>query len=148
MRLVIQRVSRAGLSVGGEVVSEIGPGMVVLVGVGHGDTPGDIEFLSRKVAQLRIFNDEEGKMNASIESVNGSFLVVSQFTLYGDCRKGNRPGYSDAARPEEAVEKYEAFATSLREKGFTVKTGVFQAEMKVELVNDGPVTLILESAGR
>lgn len=148
MRLVVQRVSRARLTVGEELISEIGPGMVVLVGVGREDTPGDIEFLSRKTAQLRIFDDENGQMNESIDAVKGSFLVVSQFTLYGDCRKGNRPGYSQAAPPEDAVRKYEAFCTSLRDKGQSVKTGVFQAEMQVELVNDGPVTLILESTGR
>lgn len=148
MRLVIQRVSRAAVTVGGEVVAAIGAGAAVLVGVARGDTDHDARYLARKTAQLRIFDDAQGQLNHAIDAVGGSFLVVSQFTLYGDCRKGNRPSYIQAAGPEEGGRIYELFVEALRGLGHEVQTGRFQATMRVELVNEGPVTLLLESHGR
>lgn len=145
MRLVIQRVREAAVSVAGDDLARIGPGMLILCGVGHGDTPAEASWLAGKVARLRIFSDADGKMNASIAEVpGGSFLVVSQFTLFGDCRKGNRPSYIQAALPDEGRAGYEAFVEALRSEGFPVQTGEFAADMQVSLVNDGPVTLILE----
>ena len=148
MKLVLQRVRNARVIVEGGDVAAIGPGAVVLVGVAKGDTAFDLKYLARKASQLRIFDDEEGRLNCSINAVKGSFLVVSQFTLYADCSRGNRPGYTDAAAPEDAARLYEDFAAELRVLGHEVKTGIFGANMQIELVNDGPVTIIMESRGR
>ena len=148
MKLVIQRVRNARVIVDGSDVAAIGQGAVVLVGVAKGDTAFDLKYLARKTSQLRIFDDAQGKLNCSVDAVKGSFLVVSQFTLYADCSRGNRPGYTDAAAPDEATRLYEAFAEELRVLGHDVKTGIFGANMQVELVNDGPVTIIMESRGR
>jgi len=145
MRAVIQRVQSARVEVAGEVVGAIGPGLLVLLGVGREDTPADADYLVNKVINLRVFNDAEGKMNRSLLEVGGTLLVVSQFTLYGDGRKGLRPSYSDAAPPETANALYEYFVAEARRHGPEVQTGVFQAMMAVHLVNDGPVTLLLDS---
>lgn len=145
MRAVLQRVSEARVRVDDRIVGEIGRGLLVLLGVGQGDEASDARYLADKIAGLRIFEDSQGKMNLSVEGVGGSLLVVSQFTLYGDCRQGRRPGFSAAAPPGLANELYEQFVRLLRERGLTVATGVFQAEMTVSLVNDGPVTLLLDS---
>ncbi|HBA85502.1 MAG TPA: D-tyrosyl-tRNA(Tyr) deacylase [Verrucomicrobia bacterium] len=148
MKLLVQRVLKASVTVGGRTTASIGPGMLVLVGIACGDNALDASFLARKAAQLRIFNDEQGKMNRSIDAVHGEFLAVSQFTLYGDCAGGNRPSYTEAAAPDEAKGLYEQFVVSLRAMGHRVHTGEFREHMLVESVNDGPVTLILESRGR
>lgn len=145
MRAVLQRVSEARVRVNGEIVGEVGRGLLVLLGVGQGDGEADARFLAEKTAGLRIFEDAQGKMNLSVEETGGAVLVVSQFTLYGDCRQGRRPGFSAAAPPDLANALYERFVGLLRERGLPVATGVFQAEMAVELVNDGPVTLLLDS---
>lgn len=146
MRLVIQRVTRASVSIAGSVHSSIDAGMMVLVGVETGDTPADVEWLAGKVAALRIFNDEAGVMNRSIIDVGGDLLAVSQFTLTASTRKGNRPSYIRAARPEEAVPLYELFCSMMEERlGKEVKRGVFGADMQVGLINDGPVTIIIDS---
>jgi D-aminoacyl-tRNA deacylase len=129
-------------------VSRIGPGAVVLAGVAQGDTMFDVQYLARKTSQLRIYDDAEGKLNAAIDSFRGAFLVVSQFTLYGDCGKGNRPSYIEAAAPDEAQRLYEAYAGELRRLGHEVQTGVFRERMLVEIANEGPVTIIMESRGR
>jgi D-aminoacyl-tRNA deacylase len=146
VRLVVQRVSEARVSVGDEVIGAIGAGLCVFVGVGGKDTETDAEFLAAKTKNLRIFEDENGKLNRSVLDVAGELLVISQFTLYGDCRKGNRPSFTDAAPAERAEFLYECFVRRLREAGLKVATGRFQAHMKISLVNDGPVTLILETA--
>lgn len=148
MRLVVQRVSHARVEVDGAVVGEIGAGLLVLVGIAKGDTADDAEFLAAKVSQLRIFADSEGKMNRSVIDAGGSVLAVSQFTLYGDCRKGRRPSFDGAAGPEEAKALYEHFVEALRKTGVRTETGVFQADMQVSLLNDGPVTLLVESPSR
>ncbi|OUM97850.1 MAG: D-tyrosyl-tRNA(Tyr) deacylase [Paenibacillaceae bacterium ZCTH02-B3] len=145
MRVVVQRVSRARVRVGGETVGEIGSGLLLLVGVGRGDDERDAAWMAEKVSGLRIFENEPGKMNLSVVEVGGGILSVSQFTLYGDCRKGRRPSFVDAAPPDAARELYETFNDLLRAKGLKVETGVFGAMMEVELVNDGPVTLIVDS---
>jgi len=145
MRAVLQRVSEARVRVNGEIVGEIGRGLLVLLGVGQGDGEADARFLTEKTAGLRIFEDAQGKMNLSVEDIAGAVLVVSQFTLYGDCRQGRRPGFSAAAPPELADALYRQFVEGLRKRGLPVATGIFQAEMAVELVNDGPVTLLLDS---
>ncbi len=145
MRAVIQRVTEASVRVDGQEVGRIGGGLMVLLGVGAGDTRADAAWMAEKVVGLRVFTDEDGKMNLSLIETGGSVLLISQFTLYGDCRKGRRPGFSDAARPEEAEAMYAHVASLMRENGMTVETGVFQADMKVSLVNDGPVTLLLDS---
>jgi D-tyrosyl-tRNA(Tyr) deacylase len=145
MRAVLQRVSEARVEVDGRVAGEIGRGLLVLLGVAHGDTRADGEYLVRKILGLRVFSDDAGKMNRSVADMGGALLVVSQFTLYGDCRKGMRPSFDQAARPELARELYEAFVTLLRAQGTKVETGIFQADMKVSLVNDGPVTIIIDS---
>lgn len=145
MRAVIQRVDSAEVSVDGVRVGTIGPGLLVLIAVENGDGDADLEFMRRKIVQLRIFNDADGRMNRSVAEAQGSILLVSQFTLYGDCRKGNRPSYSRAAGPADAELWYLRLADALRASGLHVETGVFQAMMKVHLVNDGPVTLILDS---
>jgi len=147
MRVCVQRVSRAKvtLSETGEVTGEIGGGILVLLGIREGDDERDVTFLASKVAQLRIFEDDAGKMNLGLLDVGGEALVVSQFTLYGDCRKGRRPSFTAAARPEIADRLYEQFVDTLRNLGVRVATGVFQQEMAVELVNSGPVTLLIDS---
>ena len=145
MRVVLQRVTRAEVRVEGSVVGSAGRGHLLLVGFTDGDSVEDVEWMADKVVALRVFPDDEGKMNRSLADVNGDLLVVSQFTLYGDTRKGRRPSFVDAARPEVAVPLYEAFVSGLRERTCgTVETGEFGADMAVDLVNDGPVTLILE----
>jgi D-tyrosyl-tRNA(Tyr) deacylase len=144
MRIVLQRVSRARVTVEGRVTGEIGRGLLLLAGFTSGDTGEALAWMVKKVVSLRIFPDDEGKMNRSVEEVGGAILVVSQFTLYGDARKGNRPSFVDAARPEIAIPLYERFVALLRDAGRRVETGEFGAMMDVELVNDGPVTLVLE----
>ena len=145
MRAVVQRVSAASVTVEGRKVGTIGPGLLVLLGVARGDTEKDGEDLAEKLAGLRIFEDEEEKMNRSVAQIGGSILLVSQFTLYGDVRHGRRPSFTQAAPPEEANRLYEDLAQKLRDKGLTVETGQFQAHMEVSLVNDGPVTILLDS---
>jgi D-tyrosyl-tRNA(Tyr) deacylase len=145
MRAVVQRVSRARVTVDGRVTGEIAHGLLVLVGVGSADTEQDARWLADKIAELRIFEDDAGKMNRSLAEAAGAVLAVSQFTLYGDCRKGRRPSFDRAARSEQARALYEKFVAFLRERGLRVEEGVFQAMMQVELVNDGPVTLLLDS---
>jgi D-aminoacyl-tRNA deacylase len=143
---VVQRVSRAEVRVGGTPVGAVGKGLLVLLGVAAGDTEAEARQLAAKVAQLRVFEDAGGKMNLAVGEVGGGLLVVSQFTLLGDARKGNRPSFTGAAGPEAADALYEEFCALLREKGLAVATGVFRAQMEVELVNDGPVTILLDSA--
>lgn len=145
MRLVIQRVSDASVTVDGQTVGRIGAGLCVLLGVGKDDTSAKAAALAEKVKNLRLFEDELGKMNRSVADTGGAILVVSQFTLYADCRKGNRPSFSAAAPPALAQQLYDEFAKCLRAAGLRVATGQFQAHMKVALVNDGPVTLVLEN---
>ena len=145
MRAVLQRVSRAAVAIDGETIAAIERGLLVLLGVAPTDTADNVRWLAEKTASLRIFNDEAGKMNLSVADVGGAMLVVSQFTLYGDCRKGRRPSFLDAAPPDIAVPLYEAFVNALRSLGLPVRTGRFGAMMQVELVNDGPVTLILDT---
>ncbi len=145
MRAVVQRVSRARVAVEGEVVGEIGRGLLVLLGVRRDDTAEQARWLADKVAGLRIFNDDDGKMNLDVAQIGGGVLVVSQFTLYGDCQKGKRPSFVDAAPPEIAIPLYEAFVNALKAQGLPTATGRFGAMMQVELVNDGPVTLTVDS---
>lgn len=145
MRVVVQRCKHASVTVNEEIVGQIGKGLMVLVGVTHTDTIEDAKYLAGKVAGIRIFEDENGKMNLGLQEIGGQVLSVSQFTLYGDCRKGKRPGFSDAARPEVATPVYEAFNSALRELGLVVETGIFGADMDVSLTNWGPVTLIIDS---
>ena len=145
MRAVIQRVKSASVSVDGQVVSKISKGLLVFLGVAQEDTAADVEYMANKIANLRIFEDDEGRMNLSILDIGGEALVVSQFTLYGDCRKGRRPSFIDAARPEKADPLYQAFMEEISRLRVPVKAGVFQAMMDVELINDGPVTMILDS---
>ncbi len=145
MRSVVQRVKRGVVRVDRQVVGEVGHGLVVLLGVADGDGPEDVRWTADKLAQLRIFEDEAGKMNRSVEDVGGSILLVSQFTLLGDARKGNRPSFVGAAEPEQANAMYEEVARLLRARSLPVATGVFRAHMEVELLNDGPVTLLLDS---
>lgn len=145
MRAVVQRVLSASVTVEGQKVSEIGPGFLVLLGVGKGDGDAELEWMVKKVSQLRVFEDDAGKMNRSLLEGTKQLIVVSQFTLYGDARKGNRPSFIDAMEPEPAKRLYERFCERLRELGLEVGTGIFGADMKVALVNDGPVTILLES---
>ena len=145
MRAVIQRVSSASVSVDQTVTGEIKLGLLVLLGVGQGDTLADLDYVFQKTVGLRIFEDGQGKMNLSLQDVGGQLLVVSQFTLFGDVRKGKRPFFGDAAAPEQANELYDAFVQRAKEAGIHVQTGVFQADMQVSLVNDGPVTIMLDS---
>ncbi len=145
MRAVVQRVSRARVEVEGSKTGEIGPGMVVLLGVAKTDAEADAAQLAEKIAGLRLFNDDNGKMNRSVEEVGGAVLVVSQFTLHGDCRKGRRPSFDRAAPAAQAQALYEKFLHVLRHRGLQVETGVFQAMMEVELVNAGPVTLLVDT---
>jgi D-tyrosyl-tRNA(Tyr) deacylase len=145
MKAVVQRVRRASVSVGGKTIGEIGRGLLIFLGVRKGDGEWDADYLAKKVANLRVFEDGAGKINRSIGEVGGSALVVSQFTLYGDCRKGRRPSFTDAAGPDEGRFLYERFVSELREKGIEVKTGRFGEHMIIKLENDGPVTLVLEN---
>ena len=145
MRAVVQRVTSSSVKVGDKVVGEIGRGFLVLLGVARDDREEDADYLAEKIANLRIFNDEQGKMNLSLVDTGGAMLVVSQFTLYGDTRKGRRPSYIDAAEPEKANALYEYFTERARAQGIKVETGVFQAMMQVSLINDGPVTILLDS---
>lgn len=145
MRAVVQRVTRAGVTVAGASVGAIDRGLLVLLGVAEGDAPADAEYLARKIVGLRVFEDQAGKMNLGLLDVGGEMLVVSQFTLLGDCRKGRRPSFDQAARPETADSLYRHFVGQVELQGIPVATGRFQQEMLVELVNDGPVTLLLDS---
>jgi len=145
MRACVQRVSRAQVTVAGEVCGRIGPGFLVLLGVAEGDTEADARWMADKIATLRVFEDGQGKMNLGLADVGGSMLVVSQFTLLGDCRKGRRPSFTSAAPPEKAEELYEAFCSVVKGHGIAVATGRFRQHMEVELVNDGPVTLLLDT---
>ncbi len=145
MRVVIQRVRQAQVEVEGKVIGQTGGGLLVYLSVGRGDTESDAQFLAEKLVNLRIFSDEAGKMNRSVAETGGALLVVSQFTLYGDCRKGRRPAFDRAAPPDEARDLYEYFVEACRTRNVPVETGIFQAAMSVHLVNDGPVTIICES---
>ncbi len=144
MKILLQRVSQAKVTVNGRIAGQIGRGYLLLLGVTHSDTTKEADWLANKAAGLRLFEDEAGKMNLSIHDVGGSFLVVSQFTLYGEARKGRRPSFTAAARPEQAEPLVDYFCEKLRGMGYTVATGVFGAHMEVEIHNDGPVTLMLE----
>ena len=148
MRVVLQRVAYASVTVDGEIIGKIQRGFLLLVGVTHDDTMEDMEYLVRKIVQMRIFEDEEGKLNRSIQDIDGEILSVSQFTLYADTKKGNRPSFSKAAPGDVALEMFEQFNGLLRDTGIPVETGQFGADMKVELLNDGPVTILLDSKNR
>ena len=145
MKAVLQRVSRAKVTVAGEVTGEIGPGFLILLGVAAGDPPGAEELLARKIAGLRVFRDAEGRMNLSLKDAGGAALVVSQFTLLADCRKGRRPSFTKAAPPDEADARYQGFCELLRGEGIEVQTGRFGADMDVSLLNQGPVTIVLDT---
>ena len=145
MRAVVQRVSQSSVTVEGQVTGEIKKGLMVLLGVADGDTVKDAEYMANKISGLRIFEDDEEKMNLSVKDVGGDILAVSQFTLLGDVRKGKRPSFSNAARPDEAIELYEKFIEFLEKDGLHVEKGVFQTHMMVDLVNDGPVTILVDS---
>lgn len=145
MRAVVQRVSQARVKIRGEVVGEIRAGFLILLGVGKDDAETDADWLADKIVSLRVFEDQQGKLNLSLEDIKGEILIVSQFTLYGDCRKGRRPGFDSAAAPEMADRLYNYFVQKVKTKGLKVATGKFQAMMDVELTNQGPVTLILDS---
>jgi D-tyrosyl-tRNA(Tyr) deacylase len=146
MRAVVQRVDKAKVTVDGKIVGEISRGLMVLVGVAEGDTEKDVQYLADKVTGLRIFEDEAEKMNLSVKDIGGEILSVSQFTLYGDCRKGKRPSFDKAAKPETAIVLYEKFNELCRQQNIKVETGVFGAHMLVELANNGPVTILLDSS--
>ena len=146
MRAVVQRVSRARVTVGDDIAGEIGRGLLVLLGVGHEDSEDDADYLAEKIAGLRVFEDDSGKMNRAVGEVEGSVLVVSQFTLYGDVRRGKRPSFDAAAPPEKARTLYEYFVDRVRASGLRCETGKFQEVMQVEVVNDGPVTILLDSS--
>ena len=148
MRVVLQRVAHASVTVDGEIIGKIQRGFLLLVGVTHDDAMDDMEYLVRKIVQMRIFEDEEGKLNRSIQDIGGEILSVSQFTLYADTKKGNRPSFSKAAPGDVAIEMFEQFNGLLRDTGIPVETGQFGADMKVELLNDGPVTILLDSKNR
>lgn len=148
MRAVIQRVSQASVTVEGQTVGQIDAGLMVLLGVAEGDTEADARWMADKLIGLRVFEDEEGKMNRSLQDTGGAMLVVSQFTLLGDCRKGRRPSFIGAAAPEIANELYERFVAMVTAAGITTATGRFRTEMKVALTNEGPVTLVIESPGQ
>ena len=144
MKVVIQRVKNASVKVDGKIVGEIEKGFLVLLGIKVGDTKQEADYLIKKVCYLRVFSDENDKMNLGLKDVNGKLLIVSQFTLYGDCSDGNRPSFIEAARPEEAIPLYEYFCDECAKKGIEVQKGIFGADMKVELLNDGPVTIVIE----
>ncbi len=144
MKLVIQRVKEANVEVEGNIVGKIDKGFLILVGITHSDTTENADYLVKKVSNLRVFEDENEKMNLSIKDIDGKFLIVSQFTLYADCSGGNRPSFTNAARPEMANELYEYFCDKCVENGIEIQKGIFGANMKVGLVNDGPVTIVLE----
>jgi D-tyrosyl-tRNA(Tyr) deacylase len=146
MRAVVQRVSRAQVVIDEEITGQIGLGLLILLGVGHDDTEADANYLAEKIAGLRVFEDDSGKMNRSVQDVGGSVLAVSQFTLYGDVRRGKRPSFDAASPPEKARQLYEFFVERIRSTGLRCETGRFQEMMKVELVNEGPVTILLDSA--
>ena len=148
MRVVLQRVAHASVTVDGEIIGKIQRGFLLLVGVTHDDSMEDMEYLVRKIVQMRIFEDEEGKLNRSIQDIGGEILSVSQFTLYADTKKGNRPSFSKAAPGDVALKMFEQFNGLLRDTGIPVETGQFGADMKVELLNDGPVTILLDSKNR
>ncbi len=145
MRAVVQRVIKASVSIDHKIVSSIAKGLLVLLGVGEDDDESDAIYLAEKTIGLRIFEDDDGKMNLSVADIGGEILVISQFTLYGDCRKGRRPSFTNAAKPEKAIPLYSTYVSALKNTGLKVETGVFQAYMQVELVNDGPVTIMLDS---
>jgi D-tyrosyl-tRNA(Tyr) deacylase len=145
MRAVVQRVTEARVTVAGNITGQIGVGLVVLLGVARDDEHRDADYLADKIVNLRVFQDEQGKMNRSILEIRGQMLIVSQFTLYGDVRRGRRPSYTEAAEPDKANKLYEYFVERVRSLGLKVETGVFQAMMEVSLVNDGPVTILLDS---
>jgi len=146
MRVIIQRVSQASVKVDGKLISEIGQGILILVGITHSDDINDVAYLTNKIVHLRIFNDSHHRMNLSLQDINGEILCVSQFTLYADTKKGNRPSYIEAANTEMAIKIYESFCDSLSDKiGRKIQQGIFGANMQVELLNDGPVTIILDS---
>ncbi len=145
MRAVVQKVSQSKVTVDNEITGEIQQGLMVLLGVTHDDTEADAKYMAEKIANLRIFEDEEEKLNLSVKDIGGAILSVSQFTLYGDCRKGRRPSFTEAARPEQANALYEQFNAFVEEEGVPVQTGRFQTHMMVELTNDGPVTVLLDS---
>ncbi|MFT5700000.1 MAG: D-tyrosyl-tRNA(Tyr) deacylase [Desulforhopalus sp.] len=145
MRTVVQRVSRAKVTIDDTIKGAIGKGLVVFVGIQTADSIKDLQWLAEKIVHLRIFEDDDGKMNRSLTDIKGEMLIISQFTLYGDCRKGRRPGFSAAAPPLIAEPYYQQFVQEIRDKGIRVATGTFQADMQVELINDGPVTLLLDS---
>jgi D-aminoacyl-tRNA deacylase len=146
MRAVVQRVSRAQVTVNGEITGQIGLGLLILLGVGRDDTNADADYLVEKITGLRVFEDAQGKMNLNVQEVGGSVLAVSQFTLYGDVRRGKRPSFDAAAPPEKARQLYEFFVEQVRSAGLRCETGRFQEMMKVELVNEGPVTILLDSS--
>lgn len=145
MRGVVQRVRKASVTVDGEIIGKIEKGLLVLLGVTHSDSEKEVKWLSKKIKDLRIFEDEDGKMNLGLEDIKGDILVVSQFTLYGDCIKGRRPSFIEAAKPEMANKLYEKFIEELKNYNIKVETGEFGADMKVELLNDGPVTLVIDT---
>jgi D-tyrosyl-tRNA(Tyr) deacylase len=145
MRAVVQRVKEAKVSVKGNVIGQIKRGLLVFLGIGKGDEEEDASYLATKISQMRVFEDAEGRFNLSLLNIQGQILVVSQFTLFGDCRKGRRPSFTEAAEPQRASELYECFIAKVAEQGISVATGEFQAKMEVDLVNDGPVTLLLDS---
>ena len=145
MRAVVQRVKYSSVTVNGEIVGKIDKGLLVLLGVTHTDSEKEINWLAKKIKDLRIFGDQDGKMNLGLEEINGELLIISQFTLYGDCIKGRRPGFIDAAKPDLAKPLYEKFLEKCRSFGIKTEAGIFGADMKVELLNDGPVTLIIDT---
>ncbi len=145
MKVVIQRVKESSVTVGNKIVGKIGQGLNILIGVGHDDSNIDVDYLVNKCVNLRIFEDENGKMNRSLIDIDGEILAISQFTLYADCRKGRRPSFGDAAKGEQAEMLYSQFVEKLKKLNINVETGIFGADMKVDIVNDGPVTIIIES---
>ncbi len=149
MRLVLQRVSEASVSIDQKIKSAIGPGLLLLVGIESDDNQEDVEWLCKKIVQLRIFNDAEGKMNLSVQDIGGDVLIISQFTLHAQCKKGNRPSFIKAARPEQSIPLYEAFITEMEKQlGKAVGSGIFGADMKVALINDGPVTILFDTKNK